>query len=130
MYVQVQKATGFTFNTPKLRFEFRRWDEIERKKSMKKLNAAKGDVSEVSGSSSNGNEVNDSSSNGVEVSESSNEEAEEALAQVTLEADRKAYMYLGTLLMPLILGFAIRSLVYEKHASWYSWVLSSLTSCV
>jgi hypothetical protein len=85
---------------------------------------------EVSGSSSDGDEASGSSSDGDEASGSSSEDAEEALAQVTLEADRKAYIYLGTLLMPLIVGFAIRSLVYEKHASWYSWVLSSLTSCV
>ena len=30
----------------------------------------------------------------------------------------------------MVLAFTTRSLVYEKHASWYSWLISSLTSFV
>lgn len=55
---------------------------------------------------------------------------EERVAQVTMEADYFAIRYLSILLFPMIFASIIYSLVYEKHASWYSWFISSLTSCV
>ncbi|KAJ3675504.1 hypothetical protein LUZ60_004546 [Juncus effusus] len=48
----------------------------------------------------------------------------------TKEYDDMAMKYLTYLLLVIVAGFAIYSLKYEKHKSWYSWILSSLTSCV
>jgi hypothetical protein len=57
-------------------------------------------------------------------------ESEEALTAVTLEADRFATVYLTSLLLPLVLGFTLHSLLYEKHLTWYSWTIGALTGCV
>ncbi|KAJ7518565.1 hypothetical protein O6H91_21G074800 [Diphasiastrum complanatum] len=48
----------------------------------------------------------------------------------TKEYDDMAMRYLSYGLYPLVGCFAIYSLLYERHRSWYSWILSSLTSCV
>ncbi|KAG9130765.1 hypothetical protein Leryth_012708 [Lithospermum erythrorhizon] len=48
----------------------------------------------------------------------------------TKEYDDMAMKYLSYLLLLLVAGFAVYSLKYERHKSWYSWILSSLTSCV
>ncbi|KAL6652701.1 hypothetical protein ACP70R_011626 [Stipagrostis hirtigluma subsp. patula] len=48
----------------------------------------------------------------------------------TKEYDALAMKYLTYVLFLLVIGFSIYSLKYEKHKSWYSWILSSLTSCV
>ncbi|KAG0595901.1 hypothetical protein M758_UG207900 [Ceratodon purpureus] len=48
----------------------------------------------------------------------------------TKEYDDLAMKYLSYVLYPLVAGFAIYSLMYERHRSWYSWILGSLTSCV
>ncbi|PPR88041.1 hypothetical protein GOBAR_AA32639 [Gossypium barbadense] len=48
----------------------------------------------------------------------------------TKEYDDIAMKYLSYVLFLLVAGFSIYSLMYERHKSWYSWVLSSLTSCV
>ncbi|KAG0571434.1 hypothetical protein KC19_VG011000 [Ceratodon purpureus] len=48
----------------------------------------------------------------------------------TKEYDDLAMKYLSYVLYPLVAGFAIYSLMYERHKSWYSWILGSLTSCV
>ena len=55
---------------------------------------------------------------------------EATLAQVTLEADRYATHYLGRLLLPIILAMAVRSLIYDKHISWYSYSIGVLTAFV
>lgn len=47
------------------------------------------------------------------------EDCEANLTRVTLEADRFAVNYLSLLLAPLIIVLALRSLIYEKHISWY-----------
>eukprot|EP01036_Dinobryon_divergens_P028417 gene28417-37356_t len=67
--------------------------------------------------------------------ESSDEDSQvstkmDKLTAVTLEADRFATTYLSLLLFPLVIGFAVNSLVNEKHLSWYSWGIGALTSCV
>jgi hypothetical protein len=56
--------------------------------------------------------------------------ASDELTKISLEADRYATNHLGAIIFPLILGFAIRTLVMDKHASWYSWVITTLTGCV
>lgn len=51
-------------------------------------------------------------------------------ASKTKEYDMIAMQYLSYVAYPLIIGYAIYSLIYNTHKSWYSWVLSSLTGCV
>ncbi|KAM1201044.1 hypothetical protein FF1_017367 [Malus domestica] len=48
----------------------------------------------------------------------------------TKEYDDMAMKYLSYVLFFLVACSAIYSLKYERHKSWYSWILSSLTSCV
>lgn len=48
----------------------------------------------------------------------------------TKEYDDLAMKYLTYVLLFLAVCFSIYSLKYERHRSWYSWILSSLTSCV
>ncbi len=47
--------------------------------------------------------------------------SDEELTAVTLEADKVATSYLGSLLLPLVVIMSLRSLVVDKHAGWYSW---------
>eukprot|EP01106_Pelomyxa_sp_JSP_P005882 TRINITY_DN1935_c0_g1_i4.p1 TRINITY_DN1935_c0_g1~~TRINITY_DN1935_c0_g1_i4.p1 ORF type:complete len:623 (-),score=189.98 TRINITY_DN1935_c0_g1_i4:51-1919(-) len=44
--------------------------------------------------------------------------------------DEKAMKWLSYVLYPLVVGYAVYSLMYETHKSWYSWILSSLTGTV
>ncbi|CAI7881333.1 unnamed protein product, partial [Closterium sp. NIES-54] len=48
----------------------------------------------------------------------------------TKEYDALAMRYFSYALYPLVAGYAVYSLIYETHKSWYSWVLNSLTGCV
>jgi hypothetical protein len=41
-----------------------------------------------------------------------------------------AMKYLSYLLYVLVIGYAIYSLNYDTHKSWYSWILNSLTGCI
>eukprot|EP01031_Cornospumella_fuschlensis_P030491 gene30491-36852_t len=47
--------------------------------------------------------------------------------QASAEADQFAYSLLTTYMTPVLLAWCVYSLVYEKHLSWYSFVLTSLT---
>merc|ERR1712137_608019 len=40
--------------------------------------------------------------------------------------DAMAFKYLSWALYPLLIGYAIYSLIYEEHKGWYSWILSML----
>lgn len=51
-------------------------------------------------------------------------------ASKTKEYDQIAMKHLMIILYPLIAGYAIYSLIYETHKSWYSWILTSLTNFV
>lgn len=44
----------------------------------------------------------------------------------TNEYDQLAFKYLSWVLFPLLVAYAIYSLVYEEHKGWYSWVLNML----
>ena len=44
--------------------------------------------------------------------------------------DMVAMKYLSYLLYVLVVGYAIYSLIYDTHKSWYSWILNSLTGCI
>jgi len=48
----------------------------------------------------------------------------------TKELDITAMQYLSYLLYVLVVGYAIYSLIYDTHKSWYSWILNSLTGCI
>jgi len=48
----------------------------------------------------------------------------------TKEFDDIAMTYLGYALFPLLIAYAIYSLIYETHKSWYSFILSTLTGAV
>ncbi|CAN6475418.1 unnamed protein product [Victoria cruziana] len=48
----------------------------------------------------------------------------------TKEYDDMAMKYLSYVLFLLVGCSSVYSLMYERHKSWYSWILSSLTSCV
>jgi hypothetical protein len=48
----------------------------------------------------------------------------------TKEYDDIAMKYLSYVLFLLAVGSSVYSLMYDRHKSWYSWILSSLTSCV
>lgn len=44
----------------------------------------------------------------------------------TNEYDKLAFKYLSWVLFPLVVGYAIYSLIYHEHKGWYSWVLSMI----
>lgn len=50
--------------------------------------------------------------------------------EVTNEIDKQGMKYLSYVLYPLCLGYAIYSLIYHPHKSWYSWTLHSLVNGV
>ena len=41
-----------------------------------------------------------------------------------------AFRYLSMALVPLLIGYAIYSLIYEEHKGWYSFVVSMLAGAV
>ena len=48
----------------------------------------------------------------------------------TKEYDEIAFKYLYMVAVPLLLGYAVYSLVYDTHKSWYSFVLTTLVGSV
>lgn len=54
----------------------------------------------------------------------------ESYSKETKEYDEQAMRYLGYALYPLVIGYALYSLKYEMHKSWYSWIISSLVGAV
>ena len=44
--------------------------------------------------------------------------SEDELTRVTLEADRVATSQLGLVLFPVAVGFTLRTLIADKHATW------------
>eukprot|EP01119_Soliformovum_irregulare_P012361 TRINITY_DN3200_c0_g2_i1.p1 TRINITY_DN3200_c0_g2~~TRINITY_DN3200_c0_g2_i1.p1 ORF type:complete len:394 (+),score=131.66 TRINITY_DN3200_c0_g2_i1:296-1477(+) len=54
----------------------------------------------------------------------------ESYSSKTREHDETAMRYLSYVAYPLIVGYAIYSLIYDTHKSWYSWILNSLVGCV
>jgi len=80
--------------------------------SSTKSNAAQSDSSEKNGDNGKaGNEIAD-------------------LQTLTLDADRQATMWLGSGMLPLVIGYTIYSLVIHEHVSWYSWLVTSSSSGV
>lgn len=52
------------------------------------------------------------------------------LHALTLECDRIASRRLGSVLLPLVLVYSVYSLMYEEHAGWYTWLITSASSAV
>lgn len=142
---KMQKATGFTvrFGGPYLlRIEMKRWQEQleEQRRITDTAGTVTNDasvliaqqdptVSAIASDNEDKHKVNDVVvANDGSINELAETNAE--LTRVTLEADSVATTYLGGALLPVVAAFIVRSLVYEKHASWYSWAIGSLTSCV
>jgi hypothetical protein len=48
----------------------------------------------------------------------------------TARADAQATRWLSYALYPLVLAYAIYSLLYKEHTNWFSWALESLASAV
>lgn len=51
-------------------------------------------------------------------------------ASKTQEYDDEAMKYLSYIALPCVIVYALYSLKYEKHRSWYSWVIGSLVGAV
>ena len=51
-------------------------------------------------------------------------------ASKTAEYDDIAIAHMLLVAYPLLAGYATYSLLYERHRSWYSWVLNSLTGYI
>jgi hypothetical protein len=62
--------------------------------------------------------------------EDKNDEAPNDLRRLTIETDRIATRTLGTVLLPVVVGYTLYSFLYEKHAGWYSWLITSASSAV
>lgn len=54
----------------------------------------------------------------------------ESYSKKTKEYDEQAMKYMGYLIYPLIIGYALYSLKFDTHKSWYSWVVNSLVGAV
>lgn len=50
--------------------------------------------------------------------------------QQTNEFDKQGMQYLCYVLYPLVVGYAIYSLIYHPHKSWYNWTLNSAVNGV
>lgn len=119
---KVQKATGLTVTITR-GIEFRRWQTPT-------TTNARTSTTDIIDRQGNNDSSNDSTQSTIDSQQVVSSAAEEQLAKVSLEADRVATIYLGSALLPIVLIFILRSLIYEKHASWYSWAIGSLTGSV
>lgn len=64
------------------------------------------------------------------ISNDTTETNKDKLFIMTMEADRIATKYLGTILLPLAISYTLYSLIYKEHRDWYSWVVTSAASAV
>jgi hypothetical protein len=143
---KVHKATGATWvwysdaGSFSPGIEFKRWKKIEGSSSSSSNNAPT-TASPNAGAVAVKEKVGDKSKPSAEpMAEAAaaarggggdgDGDKEDMLARVTLEADGIATYYLGTIILPLVIGAAVRGLLYDQHVSWYSWAISTLTSCV
>lgn len=44
----------------------------------------------------------------------------------TKEYDQLAFKYLSWACYPLLIGYAVYSLLYQEHKGWYSWLLNMI----
>lgn len=57
-------------------------------------------------------------------------ETEGNLKSQTMVYDEIATSHLGFVTIPLVVGYGIYSLLYQKHKGWYSWILNSLVGFI
>ncbi|KAJ8608494.1 hypothetical protein CTAYLR_005740 [Chrysophaeum taylorii] len=57
-------------------------------------------------------------------------DASRELLETTQRVDAVATTYLSAVLLPLVFGWALKTLVYDAHKGWYSWALGSATASV
>jgi hypothetical protein len=147
VFVQAKKATGLTLSLGGpylLTITFQRWSiaegdddtnnndekkakEKEKEKAPLLATARNNTAASVDAHSAKSGGCPAPTSSDVDVNR---EENNKKLVQITLEADRMATKYIGGILLPFVLAFVARSLIYERHLSWYSWFIGSCTSCV
>lgn len=71
----------------------------------------------------------DISIRGIKVKPNEEKKASKA-EELTNQIDREGMKYLSYVLYPLCVGYAIYSLIYHPHKSWYSWTINSLVNGV
>jgi len=52
------------------------------------------------------------------------------LHTLSMECDRIATKRLGIVFLPMVVAYAVYSLLMEKHSGWYSWLITSASSAV
>lgn len=130
----MNKATGLALrrNSSSLlgyTLEFSRWKESSESSKITESLSNRKDESNIS-SDSTVSDTPKSAEPSTIISSTSSSLTEEELTKVTLEADRVATRYLGLSLLPIAIGMTLRSLLVDKHASWYSWGIGALTGFV
>ena len=48
----------------------------------------------------------------------------------TKQYDEEAMKYMGYLMYPCMVGYAIYSMFYKEHKGWYSFILNTLVGCI
>jgi hypothetical protein len=132
---KVRKATGFSLVRSGMffSFEFTRWKSkasINDSQDEKPEEIIKDEKEEINLRKSRGKKKTPPLRISHEAQAGTVEISSEVLEKVTLEADETATKYIGTFLLPIVIGFIIKSLIYDKHKSWYSFGISSLCGCV
>lgn len=54
----------------------------------------------------------------------------ESLHALSMECDRIATKRLGVVFLPMVVAYALYSLLMEEHSGWYSWLITSASSAV
>lgn len=138
---KVKKATGFNTkrNGLTISFEFSRWKTkcINDEKSMITDESKTDESQEVPAEkeksllNKRGKKSKEPEPLSIPVKAAhSGDITSEQLESLTLEADETATKYIGACLFPIVIGFIVKSLVSDKHKSWYSFCISSLCGFV
>lgn len=61
----------------------------------------------------------------IKISTGEGKESDVIAEKETNEIDKQAMQYLSYVLYPLVIGYAVYSLIYHPHKSWYNWTLNS-----
>lgn len=67
---------------------------------------------------------------GIKQSPEKGKEAVLKAEKETNDLDREGMKYLSYVLYPLVIGYAVYSLIYHPHKSWYNWTLNSAVNAV
>mmetsp|Transcript_21508 Transcript_21508/g.28233 ORF Transcript_21508/g.28233 Transcript_21508/m.28233 type:complete len:633 (-) Transcript_21508:263-2161(-) len=66
----------------------------------------------------------------LQAEEQGKENKQKDTATNTMHLDKTAIKSMTFLLLPLAIGFSLKSLIFDQHPGWYSWAVASLTGCV